>query len=109
VEATPWRPLRVGSTQSNMSMPRATAQRQPHRAFELGARRRQPDALVELHGDVRSEQEFRKALSRPDVIDAVGRVGLLARGSTPAELGAYVKEQFETWSRALREAGVPLE
>ena len=57
----------------------------------------------------RLSREFRTALARADVVDAVGRVGLLARGSTPAELGAYVKEQLETWSRVLREAGVPLE
>ena len=63
-----------------------------------------PAPLVEL-----LSREFRTALSRPDVIEGVGRLGLLARGSTPAELTAYVKEQVETWNRVLREAGVPLE
>lgn len=63
-----------------------------------------PAPLVE-----RLSREFRTALSRPDVIEGVGRLGLLARGSTPAELTAYVKEQVETWNRVLREAGVPLE
>ena len=57
----------------------------------------------------RLSREFRTALSRPDVVEAVGRVGLLARGSTPAELGTYVKEQLETWTRLLRDAGIPLE
>lgn len=57
----------------------------------------------------RLSREFRAVLSRPDIVEALGRQGFLARGSTPAELGAYVKEQVETWSRVLREAGIPLE
>lgn len=57
----------------------------------------------------RISREFRAVLSRPDIIDTLGRQGVIARGSTPAELEAYVKEQLEAWSRALREAGVPLE
>ena len=57
----------------------------------------------------RLTREFRAVLSRPDIVETLGRQGFIAHGSTPAELEAYVKEQLETWSRALREAGVPLE
>lgn len=57
----------------------------------------------------RLSREFRTALSHPDVVDGVGRVGLLARSSTPAELAALVKEQLETWRRILREAGMAVE
>lgn len=57
----------------------------------------------------RLSREFRSVLSRPDIVDAVGRQGFLAQGSTPAELSAYVKEQVETWGRVLREAGIALE
>lgn len=57
----------------------------------------------------RISREFRAVLSRPDIVDTLGRQGVIARGSTPAELEAFVKEQLEAWSRALREAGIPLE
>ena len=57
----------------------------------------------------RISREFRAVLSRPDIIDALGRQGVVASGSTPAELEAFVKEQLEAWSRALRAAGIPLE
>ena len=57
----------------------------------------------------RLSREFRAVLSRPDIVDTLGRQGFIARGSTPAELEAYVKEQLETWSRIVREAGIPVE
>lgn len=57
----------------------------------------------------RLSREFRAVLSRPDMVETLARHGFLARGSTPAELGAYVKEQLETWVRVLREAGIPVE
>ncbi len=53
--------------------------------------------------------EFRAVLSRPDIVETLGRQGFLARGSTPAELAAYVKEQLDTWRRIVREAGIPVE
>jgi tripartite-type tricarboxylate transporter receptor subunit TctC len=84
---------------------------------EAGVKRVSTSSWVGLFGPAqmpapvvdRLSREFRAVLSRADVVDAVGRVGLVARGSTPAELGAYVKEQLETWSRVLREAGIPVE
>ena len=57
----------------------------------------------------RLSREFRAVLSRPDIVDTLGRQGFIARGSTPEELEAYVKEQLETWSRIVREAGIPVE
>lgn len=57
----------------------------------------------------RISREFRAVLARPDIVDILGRQGFLARGSTPAALGAYVKEQLETWSHLVREAGLPVE
>jgi tripartite-type tricarboxylate transporter receptor subunit TctC len=57
----------------------------------------------------RLSREFRAVLSRPDIVDNLGRHGFLAHPSTPAELGAYVKEQLETWRRIVREAGIPVE
>jgi tripartite-type tricarboxylate transporter receptor subunit TctC len=57
----------------------------------------------------RLSREFRAVLSRPDIVDTLGRQGFLAHASSPAELGAYVKEQLETWHRIVREAGIPVE
>jgi tripartite-type tricarboxylate transporter receptor subunit TctC len=57
----------------------------------------------------RLSREFRAVLSRPDIVETLGRHGFLAHGSTPAELAAYVKEQLATWSRVVREAGIPVE
>jgi tripartite-type tricarboxylate transporter receptor subunit TctC len=57
----------------------------------------------------RLSREFRSVLSRPDIVESLGRHGVLAHGSTPAELSAYVKEQLATWSRVVREAGIPVE
>jgi tripartite-type tricarboxylate transporter receptor subunit TctC len=57
----------------------------------------------------RLSREFRAVLSRPDIVDPLGRQGFLAQASTPAELGAYVKEQLDTWHRIVREAGIPVE
>ncbi len=57
----------------------------------------------------RLSREFRAVLSRPDIVETLGRHGFLARGSTPAELEAMVKEQLDTWSRIVREAGIPVE
>jgi tripartite-type tricarboxylate transporter receptor subunit TctC len=57
----------------------------------------------------RLSREFRGVLSRPDIVETLGRQGFLAHGSTPAEFSAYVREQIGTWNKALREAGIPLE
>jgi tripartite-type tricarboxylate transporter receptor subunit TctC len=57
----------------------------------------------------RLSREFRTVLSRPDIVESLGRHGFLAHGSTPAELGAYVKEQLDTWRRVVREAGLAVE
>ncbi len=57
----------------------------------------------------RLSREFRMVLSRPDIVETLGRQGFIAHGSTPAELGAYVKEQLETWRRIVRETGIAVE
>ena len=57
----------------------------------------------------RLSREFRAVLSKPEIVETLGRQGFLPRGSTPAELEAMVKEQLETWSRIVREAGIPVE
>jgi tripartite-type tricarboxylate transporter receptor subunit TctC len=57
----------------------------------------------------RLSREFRAVLSRPDIVEALGRQGFIAHGSTPAALEAYVKEQLDTWRRIVRESGIPVD
>lgn len=54
----------------------------------------------------RLAREFNSAILRPEVKDALDRFGFELQGSTPQELGTFVKDQFETWKRAVREAGI---
>jgi tripartite-type tricarboxylate transporter receptor subunit TctC len=65
---------------------------------------RMPASVVD-----RLSREFRAVLSRPDIVDTLGRQGFIVHGSTPAQLEAYVKEQLETWRRIVREAGIPVD
>jgi tripartite-type tricarboxylate transporter receptor subunit TctC len=65
---------------------------------------RMPAAVVE-----RISRAFRAVLSRQDIVDNLGRQGFLARSSTPEALGAYVKEQLDTWRYIVRETGIPVE
>jgi len=57
----------------------------------------------------RLNAEFRAVLTRPDIVNTLGRQGFLARASSSGELAAYVKEQIETWRRVVREAGLAVE
>ena len=57
----------------------------------------------------RLSREFNAALKRPDMLDQLGRQGFEAQGSTPEDLAAHVRTQIETWSRIVREAGIPVE
>ena len=54
----------------------------------------------------RLAREFNAAILRPEVKEALDRYGFELQGSTPQELGTFVKDQFEAWKRALREAGI---
>jgi tripartite-type tricarboxylate transporter receptor subunit TctC len=45
-------------------------------------------------------------LSRREVLDQLDRLAFEGRSSTPEELGAFLKEQVDTWRRTLREVGI---
>jgi tripartite-type tricarboxylate transporter receptor subunit TctC len=40
------------------------------------------------------------------VRDSLARQAFDPRGATTGEFAAYVKEQYEIWGRAIREAGI---
>ena len=72
------------------------AQRQLHRALDLVARRRQPQAFVELHGDVGAEQplDLDRALRRQ--LDASRRRYASGR-SRPARRACAARDSDITW------------
>ena len=54
----------------------------------------------------RLNREFGAAMKRPDVIAAMDKQAFAMTPSTPEQLGTYVKEQKEAYTRILRAAGV---
>ena len=45
-------------------------------------------------------------LNRPDVKEQLARQAFAPASSSPGELAAHVKEQYEIWGKAIREAGI---
>jgi tripartite-type tricarboxylate transporter receptor subunit TctC len=54
----------------------------------------------------RLNREFHAAMKRPDVVAAMEKQAFILTPSTPAELGAFTKEQMEEYRAILRAAGV---
>ena len=52
---------------------------------------------------------LRQALGAPDVIDALAVMGLEAKPSTPAELGALLKKDSERWAPLIKTIGFSAE
>jgi tripartite-type tricarboxylate transporter receptor subunit TctC len=62
---------------------------------------RTPAAVVE-----RLNREINTALKRADVRAQLDQNAFAAEGSTPEALGAWVKDQYQVWGAAMREAGI---
>ena len=54
----------------------------------------------------RLNREFVAAMKRPEVVAAMDKQAFFPSTSTPEQLGAFVKEQKESYARILRAAGV---
>ena len=54
----------------------------------------------------RLNREFGAAMQRPDVVQAMDKQAFLLLPSTPERLGAFVKEQMDSYRNVLRAAGV---
>ncbi|MBS0450532.1 MAG: tripartite tricarboxylate transporter substrate binding protein [Proteobacteria bacterium] len=54
-------------------------------------------------------QVLNAALARPEVIGRLKDEGSVARGGTPAELGAFLKTENTRWGTAVRESGAKLD
>jgi tripartite-type tricarboxylate transporter receptor subunit TctC len=63
-----------------------------------------PRSVVE-----RLTREINAILQRPEIKEQIERQAFEVEGSTPEELGVFVKAQLEVWRRAVREAGIPQE
>jgi tripartite-type tricarboxylate transporter receptor subunit TctC len=55
---------------------------------------------------LRLNRELNAAIARPEVRELVDRQGFQLQGSTPEELGAYVKAQLAAWGKAFNDAGM---
>jgi tripartite-type tricarboxylate transporter receptor subunit TctC len=53
-----------------------------------------PNAVIE-----RLHQEIVRVLATPDIKQKLEQMGSQAVGSTPQELGTYIKQQIATWSK----------
>ena len=54
----------------------------------------------------RLAREFNVAIQKAEVRDPLDKYGFELQGSTPQELGVFVKDQADAWKRAVREAGI---
>jgi len=51
-------------------------------------------------------QALVKALKTPEVLSAFDKQGLEAQPGTPAELAAYMKREYETWGKVVKQANI---
>jgi len=54
----------------------------------------------------RLNRELNALLKRPEVRDSLAKQAFDPKGATTEEFSAYVKEQYEIWGKAIREAGI---
>lgn len=57
----------------------------------------------------RLHQEIVKVLAIPEVKERIEGVGAHAVGSTPGELAAFIKKEFATWSKVIKQAGIRID
>ncbi len=50
-----------------------------------------------------------KALAAPDVVALLDKQGLEPSSSSPEELGRYIKSEYETWGKVVKQAGIKAE
>jgi len=54
----------------------------------------------------RWNREFTAAMTKPEVVTVIERQAFALTGSTPARLGAFMKEQLESYRATLKAAGI---
>jgi tripartite-type tricarboxylate transporter receptor subunit TctC len=54
----------------------------------------------------RLSREISKALANPQVVSAMNKTGVEPLSMTPEEFGAYIKREYDTWGKVVKEAGI---
>src|SRR5688572_4328058 len=54
----------------------------------------------------RLNREIVKALAHPQVVAALHKTGTEPKSSTPEEFAAYIKREYDTWGKVVKEAGI---
>jgi tripartite-type tricarboxylate transporter receptor subunit TctC len=54
----------------------------------------------------RLNRDIVKALAHQQVVSALHKTGTEPKSSTPEEFGAYIKREYDTWGRVVKEAGI---
>jgi tripartite-type tricarboxylate transporter receptor subunit TctC len=54
----------------------------------------------------RLHREIAKALASPKVVDQMNKTGVEPLSMTPEEFGAYIKREYDTWGKVVKEAGI---
>jgi tripartite-type tricarboxylate transporter receptor subunit TctC len=54
----------------------------------------------------RLHREIAKALANPRVIDQMEKTGVEPLAMTPEEFGRYIKREYDTWGKVVKEAGI---
>jgi tripartite-type tricarboxylate transporter receptor subunit TctC len=54
----------------------------------------------------RLHDEIAKALANPDVVKAMEKTGVEPESSKPEEFAAYIKREYETWGKVIKQAGI---
>jgi tripartite-type tricarboxylate transporter receptor subunit TctC len=54
----------------------------------------------------RLHKEIAKALANPRVVDQMNKTGVEPLSMTPEEFGAYIKREYDTWGKVVKQAGI---
>jgi len=54
----------------------------------------------------RLHKEIAKALANPKVVEQFNKTGVEPVSMTPEEFGAYIKREFDTWGKVVKQAGI---
>jgi tripartite-type tricarboxylate transporter receptor subunit TctC len=60
-----------------------------------------PKEIVE-----RLNREIVKALAHPQVVSALHKTGTEPKSSSPEEFAAFIKREYDTWGKVVKEAGI---
>lgn len=54
----------------------------------------------------RLHDEIAKALANPEVVAAMKKTGVEPQSSKPEEFAAYIKKEYDTWGKVIKQAGI---